>query len=141
VFFAPFDQPPQSKREKIMKRLFQVVSALALSALLAAPALAEYGLQSAMHCLYGASGTTNIAPNGTLNLTINNLWPNTWFECEVECVIYGYDFEASCSSDAQGKLKVSFPGAVDICIAPVVVVEFDEYEICANGVLGDFLED
>jgi hypothetical protein len=113
-----------------MKRLFQVVSALALSALLAAPALATSGFKVDMYCEGPGSGAANIASNGNLTINMNNLPPNSGWECGVFCFV-GDFFEGWCATDNKGHFSASFPNAVDTCIAPIVFVDY----ICASGVI------
>ena len=118
-----------------MKRLFQVASALLLSALLTAPAFAA-GFKSDMACEFSpGQGATTIAPNGTLHINMNNLEPNTEFVCGVFCEIFGDEFFTTCTTNNKGHFSVSFPGAVDICIGPVVIVFNSDF--CANGVVVD----
>jgi len=122
-----------------MKRLFQVASALLLSALLTAPAFAaDFGFKSDMICAIGGKGTAKIAPNGTLHINMNNLAPSTAFTCGVECVFFGAGFVSfpvgPCTTDNTGKFQAEFPGAIGICIIPAVFVEGGG-NLCINGVV------
>lgn len=117
-----------------MKRLFQVVSALSLSALLTAPAFATQGFKSDMFCEGSpAQGTVNIAPNGNLHINMNNLDSNTSFDCGVFCEIFGDAFFTTCTTNNKGHFSVSFPGAMGVCIGPVAIVANSDF--CSNGVV------
>jgi hypothetical protein len=121
-----------------MKRLFQVASALLLSALLTAPAFAaDFGFKSDMKCIAGGNGTTKISPNGTLHINMNNLAPSTAFDCEVVCFILGVGFgpvSPCATTDSAGKFQAEFPGAVGACIGPIVAVG-NFGNLCINGVV------
>ena len=115
-----------------MKRLFQVVSALALSALLATPAFATSGFKVDMYCEGPGSGAATIAPNGTLTINMNNLPPNEAFSCGVFCFGPTLGFEGLCVTNNKGHSSDSFPNALpEGCIAPLVLVDL----ICASGVI------
>ena len=125
------------------KTIFQAGSALLLSALLAAPALAD-SFKSDIFCVFPEGrGQVKIEGKGNVHITMGGLAPNTTYVCDVECELFGEDFVHDCATDDHGEIDVTFKKAVDICIGPVVEIEAEvvdhEEIICATGFISSEL--
>src|SRR5215470_8227909 len=96
------------------KKIFQVGNALLLSALLAAPAVAD-SFKSDIFCRaphQGKKGQVKISDKGNVSINVDDLEPHTTYVCDVECEIFGEDFIADCESDDHGRIKATFKNAV-----------------------------
>ena len=122
------------------KKIFQVGNALLLSALLAAPAVAD-SFKSDIFCgpPLGARGQVKISDKGNVSINVDGLFPHLTYACDVECEIFGEDFIADCESDGHGRISATFKNAVEVCIGPVVEIEFADEIICASGVVSSEL--
>src|SRR4051812_4842699 len=105
------------------KTVFQMGNILLLSALLAAPAVAD-SFKSDIFCVFPeARGQVKIEGKGNVHITMSGLAPNTTYACDVECELFGEDFIHECKSDEHGEIDVTFKKAVEVCIGPVVEIE------------------
>jgi hypothetical protein len=87
-----------------------------------------------MVCEFGpGQGTVNIAPNGNVTINMNNLYPNTYFECGVYCAIFGDGVDGACVTNNKGHFSVQLPEQLSVCIGPIGFVDF----FCASGVVVD----
>jgi hypothetical protein len=125
------------------KKVFQMGTALLLSALLAAPAVAD-SFKSDIFCIFPEGrGQVKIEGKGNVHITMGGLAPNTTYFCDVECELFGEDFLHACTTDDHGEIDVTFKKAVDICIGPVVEIEAEEGDeethICGSGFISSTL--
>jgi hypothetical protein len=111
------------------KTVFQAGSALLLSALLAAPALAD-SFKADIFCRlehqHLPTGQVKIEGKGNLHVTVTGLTPNTTYHCDLECELFGPDFIHECATDDHGEIDVTFKKAVEVCIGPVFEIEVGE---------------
>jgi hypothetical protein len=125
------------------KKVFQMGNILLLSALLAAPAVAD-SFKSDIFCRFPEGrGQVKIEGKGNVHISMSGLAPNTTYVCDVECELFGEAFLHDCTSDDHGEIDATFKKAVDICIGPVVEIEAEvggeEEVICATGFISSEL--
>lgn len=115
-----------------MQRLLSVsVSVFAASLMLSSPAVADPEYFSTMLCDLGGTGNVRIRTNGDVTFNIRGLTPDTDYACTVFCLFNGQSDEATCSTNANGRLNQKFPGLgrsgdlVNGCLIPVPIVVGD----------------
>jgi hypothetical protein len=124
-----------------MKKLVYHVSGMLLVVgLSAAPSLGATLFSTAMVCDGGGSGSARIDSKGNVRIDMNGLEANTPFTCQVVCNCVGDpsgkvvdQTGGSCTTDAKGRLKVTFEGAAAgfFCTCPAFQLFNDQN--CESG--------
>ena len=119
-----------------MKKLVSLVGGMLLvGGLSAAPSLAGTVFQASMFCKNGGgSGSARITTNGDVKIKVQGLEANTEFTCQLVCqCIGGHLVDEPCTTDATGRLNVTFPGAAAgvQCTCPSVEI-FNDQD-CISG--------
>ena len=119
-----------------MKKLvYHVGGMLLVVGLSAAPSLAATVYHSTMLCNGGGSGSTSISAKGDVKIDVKGLEANGAYTCQAVCQCSGPHFvDQECTTNADGKLKVTFLGAAAgfVCRCPSVEI-FSQQQDCISG--------
>jgi hypothetical protein len=119
-----------------MKKLVsQVGGMLLVVGLSAAPSLAANFYHAALLCNGGGSGSASISAKGDVKINVKGLEANGVYTCQALCQCSGPHFvDEACTTDGDGKLKVTFLGAAAgfVCRCPSVEI-FSAQQDCISG--------